>query len=346
MTESERSRPDAPGPDRRKNLPLMVDRLKVGMDVFLEALPEDHDATRQRAALRGWDPGRFVLITRDASDCGAYLRRDQACTIRFFTEGEAWGFQTKVLSNTVCAEDRVIRVAWPDVAERARVRDDDRVRLDVPVRVRVEHEGVKEGRLLDLSAGGCRACVKADYLLAAPAYLSFLVPGGHRLDEQLAIVRSRRKTEHGSVFGFQFRGMAAADRTGLALFAARRQAALRGEVSPHPQVVICTPTQEDARFARELLHPRGYEVLHAVTLIELGRLLDAERTALLLVDTKQAPVSARQVCVAVKQDQDTRGIPVAVYGEATSSDDEPEPGTCDTRIRLLRDGADLLSSLR
>jgi len=209
----------------------------------------------------------------------------------------------------------------------------------------VEGDPVQEGRLVDLSAGGCRAFLKADYTIATPVFLHFSLPGGHVFEEQLAVVRSRHHLRDGLDYGFQFNAMADIDMTGLALFVARHQADLRGEAPPHQQVVVCTASKEDLRFAREMLHPRGFEVVHAGSLLDLGRLLDQARTALLLLHSRQGPVSARQICEAVRGDRLTREIPIAVYGEPAEADAEPEPGSYRDRLKALEERERLLACL-
>lgn len=342
----EQAKVSGAGPGASEDSRVLEGMLEVGGQVFLDSRPEGLPSSRQRAVIRGWEPGGYILVARDARRGSAYLRRDQPCVVRLFREGEIWGFHTQVLSNQVYANDRQIQVQWPDEIERIRIRNHDRVSLRAMCRASYPDGSFVEGDLLDLSAGGCRVLLHEDLVIGTPLYLSFALPAGNEVENRLATVRNRRPApKAGVIYGFQFADIEDSERHGIDLFVARQLAGQRGEESPHPQVVLCSPNREDLRRLRGALQALGTEVIAAGTLLQLGRALDSGRTVALLVNTEQPRLPALEICLAVKEDVKTRDIPVIIYGGGAEADNQYRASGAYTCLAGLEDLAGLLRTL-
>ena len=180
--------------------------LGVGNAAVFYVEPKRKQKIRYKTVIRGWTKGKIISFDRPCEMSGTYvsLREGMNCGIRFIAEGTACSFEANVLEWDQRSRTPCVRIAWPEKLGRTAFRQFERMAINIPCELRIEGGGKLEGRLRDLSLGGCGLEFTEFVEIGSIGHLSFSLPDGSHIKGMEAVCRSSQKTGREYATGFQF----------------------------------------------------------------------------------------------------------------------------------------------
>lgn len=295
--------------------------LEVGLSVFLDLDPENASNERYRAVIRGWEKDRFILVERQSPGMKT-LHRGRLCAVRMLHGGEVWGFYSTILDLVPACSDKKIHIAWPKRVSHLMVRRHERAQMDALCTAKLADGSIISGKMVDLSASGCRVQFKMNLPQNTGFLLSFTLPDGAPVQELAATVRHRvrRKGDQENdaclVFGCSFDQLDQSDKFGIGFYTARAIAEYRGEERNHPCVLILTSNADDMGFIRDALsgHVR-YDLIRTQAILETIYRLYRYSVKAVLIRNEQRPMDPLRLCALFKQIPRFATLTVAVYGD-------------------------------
>ncbi len=289
--------------------------LCVGNEVFLEVHFDELNRTRYRTYIRGWEEGKLIILEQPGSAGAALPRKAYPCAVRFFNQGEIWAFYTTILNTASRRVEGLVQVKWPSKVARVQVRRHERVDLNISCSVSLPAGGLMKGSLADLSAGGCSLSLNLQLSKGEQIKLSFSLPEGIMIDKHPAIVRNVADCKQdGYRYGCQFTDTETKDPYGIDYYVARKIAQERGELPPHPLIIVVSRNAEDAVNLQDALGPAGYEVVLAPGVFDLGYHMRASNPTALMLDAGGCDMPPLDVYKLVKKSSGAAALKVALYG--------------------------------
>lgn len=286
-------------------------QLSLGLEVFLDLNPYGPQALRCRARLCGWIAGRYLIFEPANLAEFRLIRKSQPCAVRFFANGDVWGFISSILDPGAQTPLGLVIVHWPAQANRIRMRAHDRIQLSIPCQI-FGHgaEGIP-ALLDDLSLGGCSIRSSHLFALQEEIRLSFQLPGCGAMEELNAVIRNVRKGPDRTIlYGCQFASLSNGSEIGV--YIANRE--FRSDTPKRPQVLVLTANEADRALVQRALNGDTFEVVVVRNLLELGFRLWTGQPAAIMVCEEQRQLSALEACRIIKASPGIASVPLIVYG--------------------------------
>ncbi len=288
--------------------------LQVGLDIFLDTQPGQHDTKRYPGSIRGWDVGQYILLGMRRGATMPLVRRGKKCVVRFMHEGEVWGFTAVFGEPSTNPDFPLLQLYWPSEVARLQVRKHERVEIKIACTLHLNDEETEMGTIGDISGGGCSVVSAHALDVGANIRLSFRMPEGAQVSGRPVLIRNRKEEgSSGYRYGCQFQEETQGDR-GIELFVARKIATDRGEAAPHPQILLLSRSDEDLKIAQQGLADTPYEAVATAGLLDLGHQLRTCTTVGILISSEQKELSALELIPLIKQSADMEDVPLFLYG--------------------------------
>jgi HD-GYP domain-containing protein (c-di-GMP phosphodiesterase class II) len=184
---------------------------RIGVELGSQMVLQFEDtAIRSKAVLVGMEIGRYLIVRVPGLDLmQSLLGKDNGpkVIVRYLLSGVAYGFRSKVLHYTLTPA-KLLFLAYPRRVEKLNLRKNPRLEVDIPVQAEIRGE-VYTGRILDISAEGCRVALAGQ----GPSIGSDFVDEEVTLSMQLAAqglenlpckVRNVNTSSHELTLGMQF----------------------------------------------------------------------------------------------------------------------------------------------
>jgi hypothetical protein len=122
-------------------------------------------------------------------------------------DGKLYGFKTEILKIQF-EPTPLLFLKYPRDVENLKLRKDDRIPVNIPVRIAYEQKGFKpftgDGIILDVSPSGCRISAQGNYTQGFQISLSFTLPGVERIEGMKGVIKNARLVGHQSLIGVEF----------------------------------------------------------------------------------------------------------------------------------------------
>lgn len=291
----------------------------VGLPVFLQIIAVGRPGIRHKTTLCGWESGQFIILDRSSAQGLFFTRADQACTVRFMREGEAWGFRSTILDASISETGHLIRVAWPRECARVALRRHKRAMVDAPCVVQHPENGETQGRLADVSTGGCRFCSHTAFAAGSELKIAFKLPDGIAVEDEPIIVRNCREDAQGmSHHGCEFKDPSCGERSGITLFVERSIVRRRGAKQAGKYILMLTKNRADAEAVEELCAQTHQALTVSQGVIDAFHAVALARPSMVLINAAFEEMPADDVCRIIKRTPRFESVPLGVYGRPGS----------------------------
>jgi CheY-like chemotaxis protein/c-di-GMP-binding flagellar brake protein YcgR len=290
-----------------------AEKLAVGAVAILHIERYGTDSPRHRTFIRGWEEGTCVILDVPRHrGTPVRLQPHDHCVIRFFSCGDACGFDASVREASVKTFP-FLYVSWPECVDITQVRRHQRIELALPCTALTEAGERTSGQIHDLSAGGCRIASRLPIEDESLVRLSFSLPDGCRIEDLPAVVRVCRANGDGFVCGCEFKPGASALRD-IEFFVATR--INQGRVENHSQRPVLVLESDAARRTRLCgeFEELGFPVFGAPSVVDAAYRLRASVPGVLLINMEQPGCTAFDVCRWVRHAPGAANVPILVYG--------------------------------
>lgn len=298
---------------------LVEDYLSVGQMVLVKVDPDSSDPTRFTTELRGWQSGGYLLFDwpDDPAETGV-PRPQHKLVVQFLAHGQACGFKTLVVASGTTTATQ-FRTSWPQHVEVLALRKDERVNVDVTCTVHFSRDKTVEGRLLDISAGGCKICVSPDDGLIGDVSVDFTLEGGLACEKLPAVVRSVTTGTLGSVLGCQFEGLPEVTRHDLQFYVATTVERMRDAKGDTQRVLIVEGDIAHLNQLRDALSISDVHIATASNIVDGFYRLRLRPPDMLVLSAALQGLDMESVCRVVRQTRGFENLPITVYGVTNSA---------------------------
>ena len=298
---------------------------QVDAPAIVELEPKRKSGPRYRTAIRGWRPGVCVLVdlVNVPELLAMRMQPGQAVAVRFVAEGKACAFLSTLRDWQSNREFPQMWLSWPDKVEYVRVRRHERVTVSASCAVRMPGGPETEGRVRDVSRGGCAIELPEDSTMERDAKLaiSFDLPDGARVDSAAAVARSVRREAGAVIVGLCFDESLDKDTAAdIEFFVSSTLERLRAAPSSTQRVLLLTSklSGEDACVAA--LGNLGCEVHVVEEPVDAFFQLRLNRPAV-FVAAADGILPGAEVCRVVRGDRFLKGLPIVIYRAGEPVDD-------------------------
>jgi len=300
--------------------------LAMGAQVHLNLNPaagasraNTHDTT-----IVGWEAGGFIVLKRPQK-CTSFLGRGRRCSVRFLHGGEIWGFESRLAQDMQALDqDLTITLAWPHEAARYRLRQAERLQVNLVCAARYGAEAFERGVVEDVSPQGCGVVLRRALEPGEELQLAITIDFTQPVRWRRAVVRNRRSLD-GSRF---FCGCSFLDGSDSEEAQELNNAIARWGLSAHPgkgerhTVVILTPRPEGLKRSLGGFRLRGIEPILVSDPVELGSCLSAGLPKAVLIDADPDNADAITLCRQLRHSPRFGLLPVGLFGGDASVEAE------------------------
>ena len=118
------------------NMEIIEQSLEVGKAVVFHAEPSRAQGARFKTFIRGWQRGGYILLEVPATDGPTpLLCEGSPCILRFLGDGNVYGVSTSIINIGAGSFGSYLRVSWPHEVSLVRIRQKERVKTHVPVKI-------------------------------------------------------------------------------------------------------------------------------------------------------------------------------------------------------------------
>lgn len=284
--------------------------LGVGRPVLALIGGHDADARRIPSIIRGWCANQYILIDRP-EDCVA--RKQDHIIVQFLHDGIVCGFSSEFLDSGA-TRPPLFRIAWPSALETLSLRQHDRASVDVECMVALPCGTTLQGRMEDISAGGCRVVLPEKMVEHTEVLLDFALDGVHAFRGIQAAVCSSKGKEDAFPTGLRFCGLSPSDQHTIDLFAATQTSGLRTAQAAEPEAVLLQGSEETGRALSELAHKDGIKLTCVAKVADLFRLIGARPFAAAVLAASHPQLPGSQVAHLLHDSDGGARIPIALLG--------------------------------
>jgi len=180
---------------------------RLGLYIYLHWQKKNPEA-KVSSMILGWQHPHFLLVQMPYHRGHPLnLKTGQECIIRYLMDGNLYGFKTKILKIQFDPTP-LLFLKYPDNVENLQLRKDERIHLNIPVKIAYEQEGAApftaEGIMLDISRSGCRISAQGAYTPDFRISLSFNLPGVKPIEGLKGSIMNTRPTGEESLLGVKF----------------------------------------------------------------------------------------------------------------------------------------------
>lgn len=300
--------------------------LVVGRKAVLHTDAKHDDSPRHKTTIRGWEKGTLVILDIPMQH-GAPLmmRKNQDCVVRFMHEGQACGFDARVLSSGSLVQPH-FEITWPETIQVMALRRYERVEVRIHCTIFLSGGKSHEGRIADISVGGCG--VITDTLLSpnSEVYFDFTLPNGMKFELVPALVSSARPVGKNYFLGCSFVDCPEDAQDDIHFFVGtvlERKRAL--DSSRHRIIVVDPVSQTAAPFSKEF-GAQGYESTIVPGVVDAFHQLRLGAPEALLVRHPNTELDVKEICRILKQTRGCESLPVFICGGNDASYEETALG--------------------
>jgi len=289
--------------------------LGVGCPISFDSDPSQKSSPRYSSTLRGWRSPAYILIDRPTvGGRSAPVQENQPCVVRFVHGGRACAFDTVVLDWDDRQHNSYCRISWPESVHTVSFRKAERVRVNVPCDLQVQGSAV-QGRLVDISTGGCRLYVEPPHAVGTEALLSATLPGGRAIEHVQCVVRDVHEGPDGKPHtGCEFvRGQVTVE-SDIALFVAESLGRGQQEASDAPRVLVIEQDPKRAMVMRRLFESRGIETVLTTGTVDGASSLRLSHVQAAVVSQTQDDLPGALTVRLIKRTRGLESLPVFLYG--------------------------------
>jgi CheY-like chemotaxis protein len=290
--------------------------------VLVTVDPSFSDPERFTTELRGWQDGAYLLFDWPADPTEAAVPRSHhAVTVQFLADGNACGFQATVLSAGSTSSPQ-FRISWPDHVEQLSLRKDERISVNAPCVVQAASGDSVEGRLVDISAGGCKVTVASDEGLVSDVMVDFSLEGGLTCSGLPAMVRSVTKGPLGIVLGCQFQGLPDITRYDIQFYVATTVERMRDTTGSGQRVLVIDNDVARLNQLRDALSISDIHIASATNVVDGFYRLRLRPPDMLILNSALEGLDTESVCRLVISTRGFENLQIAVYGVENASESE------------------------
>lgn len=286
--------------------------LTVGQAAIFHGDPQQPAGVRFRTHIRGWQVGNYILLDSSQVKVQASLRADQPCILRFLHEGRALGLKTRILDLGSGPFFPFIRVRWPVRTDAVRVRQHDRLTVNLPCTVTAPELGTLDARIEDLSISGC--CLKLSGQIEVPkrVAVSFTLPDGTAIDKLNTTVRSVRNTREHTYVGCQFMLPCRDAQEDIGFYIMAALEFLRSEARSRPLILMLGLPAVETKVIQEVLERRGFDVMLLEDSIDTIFRLRMTRVAMLVLSVADNDIDGASLCRLIRGSDRYTELPIVV----------------------------------
>jgi c-di-GMP-binding flagellar brake protein YcgR len=245
---------------------------EVGLAAIIVTRLNRPDMTKSMTAIRGWRPGRFILVDRPRTSEGheAIIAVGSPCKVRLISAGQACEFKSQLLDIDTSTRNGELRLRWPSMVRQTAFRKYERVNLESACTCTTTTDETIQATLRDISVGGFSIQTKQDLSEYDEFTVSFTLPDGAQINDARAEVRSRGTTKDGYLTGCQFSKDQGYLENEVAYFVSTflHQFRSGGQVEIPPRLLIVDKPDGPTTEAREVFHDAGIETLLATNSVD------------------------------------------------------------------------------
>ncbi len=290
-------------------------RLAVGSVAVLHVERYGKDSPRHRTFIRGWETGSCVILDAPRQDgTPVRLQPHDRCIIRFFSRGDACGFEASVRESSTKTFP-FLYVTWPGGMGITQIRRHQRIELKLPCAVVTDDGERLTGEIRDLSAGGCRFVSRLPLDDDAWLKLSFSLPDGSRIEGLPAVVRGCRPMQGEFACGCQFEGGPedAGALRDIEFFVTTGISMGRIDGGCQRPVLVLEPDPARLAYLCREFEELGFPVFGAPSVVDAAYRLRVSTPGVLLVGANQSGCGPADVCRWVRHAPGMQALPVLVY---------------------------------
>jgi c-di-GMP-binding flagellar brake protein YcgR len=287
-------------------------RLSVGQPVIIELNADGGEGRhpRVRSTIRGWSDGQYVLLDwPDESGESARIGKHMPCFVRYLHEGCACGFACRV------AEQELVRraqfeVTWPMKFEVMRIRQHDRIGVNVHGTIYSAEGKPLKGEVVDISIGGCRLMLEQDAAEGDELDVTFPLHPGLEIERVPVHVCSVQPHEDLWAVGCEFGKLDARTRHDIEFFIATAEERVRGMRLAAKRVLVLEEDFDQLAGLRQFLAEAGYEVATAASLVDAFYRLRLYPPDAFIVRGNLKELPAGEVCRIVRNTRGCGQLPI------------------------------------
>ena len=289
--------------------------LKVGCPVVFYPNLNWQSSPKYTTWIRGWRKPTYILLDKPKiSGRNAAIRENETCMIQYVNTGRVCMFESTVFDWDTRSHNACCRIGWPDTVRTNSFRRNERVPIITSCRLFLD-EAMIEGRVLNVSMGGCQCSAAEPLPVDTTGEVSFALPDGCVVDRAKIIVRNVHQGESGGYdMGLSFADGQVFVQGGVGFFVMsvlERADGLRD--NPH-RVIVIDQNPETGGLLRDLLEKRGYDPFVAEGPVDGFYRLHGGGMKALLINQSTTPFNGVDLCRMVKSSADFVELPVYVYG--------------------------------
>ncbi len=253
-----------------------------------------------QTVIRGWHKDQHILLDRPRAPNGTfiYLQAGQRCQLHFLKDGSVCALVGTLLGWDNRKKTPYLRISWPKHIENISIRKHQRIEVDLPCHMQLEDGELREGRLLDLSQGGCGILSKSTLPLSHKISLNLNLPD-QILEKLRAEVRNVRRSQKGFLLGCSFEADQLYHAAEVSFFLHTTVERIRSSRRQKNRVLLV----EDEPGISELLYPvleaQGLQVSQARTAVDAFHRLRLWRPRAMILGQSNHDLSGIQMCKAI-----------------------------------------------
>jgi CheY-like chemotaxis protein len=240
--------------------------------------------------------------------------------VRFIAEGLACSFDAEVLEWDHRSQTPCVRVTWPATMAHTAFRKFERIPVRIAIQVRLADGVSHQGRLRDLSLGGCGTELTEFVETGTLAHLTFTLPDGSHIRDIEATARGCHPCASGHAVGFQFSPEQEYLESDIAFYI-RSTLERKPESGPPPStrhtvLIIDSDADSCARIRRGASRHAG-EVQLAGNALDGIYKVRAASPVLVAIRQDLPDLAGVQVCKLIRSNELTSGIRLFLFGGET-----------------------------
>ena len=288
--------------------------LCVGIPVFLDVQSDRGNTKRAKSKLRGWVPREYILLDLPGShEEAAFILKDAPCVLRFVHQGEACGFDSKIMDWCDMGLP-FFRIQWPSSVQTLHVRKHARVPVQLACKVGWT-DGEEDGEINDLSVSGCGVLANRLFKVGSGIRLTFTLPDGSPLRNVRATVCRSRPQGSQVVLGCQFLEDTRGDRDPLVFFISTTLSRMGVEPLSGRRVLVLHDEETNLKPLVSAFERAGVQVITAKGAVDGFYRLRMAPPGCLLIDVNQPLISVTDVCGAILQTPGFENTPLFLLGD-------------------------------
>jgi len=307
---------DNPAADAPADAAGLAPLMAVGKPVVFYPDGLMDEASMDRAVVRGWHPGSYVLLELPQYlPDDAPLREGTPLLVKFRYEGVTHEFDSTVRDIWTGMATAHVLAEWPGEVRRVEVRRHERIVSLVQVNLVTEEGAWLKGQLRDLSAGGCKLFLKTPAETGSVVHLSFSLPDGSTLEDVRALVKSVNPFGKGALISCQFDEAEKAAQEEVDLYVASALDDSRARHLPdRRRVVVIDSSPKLLANLRKALAMRGFDVASASGAVDGFAVLRSTAPHAVLINQAQTPLSGFELVRVLRATPGYKKLPIFLYG--------------------------------